>query len=63
MAKKAPKAKDYEVPSDIMDKANAYADRLGIDVDHVIEVALRDWFHDIDAGKRPRSMSDLESVA
>lgn len=64
MANKAKAKKDdYVVPADIMGKAEAHAEALGVDVDRVIEVALRDFFYNVESGKRPRSMSALEDVA
>lgn len=48
------------IPADLQEKIRAYAELLGSTPQAVIELALRDFFHDLDAGKRPRSSSLVE---
>mgnify|MGYP001211970787 CR=1 FL=1 len=49
-----------EFPADIQEKIDAYAALHGVTAEQVVELALRDWFSDVDRGKRPRSSSILE---
>ena len=60
MATKKKAETTYVVPADIQEKLDAYVAEFQTTDDKVIELALRDWFSDIDRGKWPRSSSVLE---
>jgi hypothetical protein len=51
-----------DIPSDIQEKIDAYADLHGVPASSVVELALRDFFYDYESGKRPRSNSAIEPV-
>lgn len=60
--KKKPVVGEYVLPDDLQAKLDAYVAEFSTTDDKVIELALRDWFSDIERGKRPRSNSILEPI-
>jgi hypothetical protein len=60
MAAKKPIDTPFVIPTDLKDKVDAYAAQFNVPALAVIELALRDFFYNVGAGKRPRSSSDVE---